>query len=135
MIDPEIRTRIRSLFFSEHWKVGTIVTALGVHPDTVKSAIDTERMRNAHNRLCHSLLDPFRPFIAETLEAYPRLRATRILEMLVERGYQGRYGIVRDHVRATRKQTHHEAFLRLRTLPGEQAPLCQGSCRLGSASA
>ena len=39
MIDPEVRVQIRRYFYAEHWKVGTIAEALGVHPDTVKRAI------------------------------------------------------------------------------------------------
>jgi transposase len=31
MISPELRARIRRLFFAEHWKIGTIASELGVH--------------------------------------------------------------------------------------------------------
>ncbi len=136
MISPELRTRIRALFFGEHWKVGTISAELCVHPDAVKCAIDTERMRNTFTRLCHSQLDPFKPFVAATLGTYPRLCATRLHEMLVVRGFEGRYGIVRDHVRNLRKHARHEAFLRLHTLPGEQGQVdwgCFGTLRIGNA--
>src|SRR3990172_8446976 len=43
MISAEQRTEIRRLFYAEHWRVGTIVAALGVHRDTVCTAIETER--------------------------------------------------------------------------------------------
>lgn len=33
MIPPELRARIRRLFFAEHWKVGTITAELRVHRD------------------------------------------------------------------------------------------------------
>jgi hypothetical protein len=31
MIPEELRSRMRRLFFAEHWKVGTIAAELGVH--------------------------------------------------------------------------------------------------------
>ena len=31
MITPEQRSRMRRLFFAEHWKIGTIAAELGVH--------------------------------------------------------------------------------------------------------
>ena len=36
MITPELRSRIRRLFFAEHWKIGTIAAELAVHRDTVE---------------------------------------------------------------------------------------------------
>ncbi len=137
MIDAALRTRIRALFFGEHWKVGTIVTQLGLHRDTVERAIEVERMLNAHIRLCRSQLDPFKPFVEETLRAYPRLRATRLFEMLKLRGYAGGVGIVRTHVRTLRRTSRHEAFLRRETFPGEEAQVDWGSfgtLRIGHAT-
>jgi len=45
MISPETRVQIRRYFYAEHWKIGTIVTALDVHPDTVRRAIEVERFQ------------------------------------------------------------------------------------------
>src|SRR5262249_17322373 len=102
MISPELRTKIRALFFAEHWKVGTIAAQLGAHHEAVRHAIEADRFANAHTRLCHSRLDPFKPLITQTLEQYPRLRATRLLDMLRPRGYAGGVGILRKHVRTIR---------------------------------
>ena len=136
MISEETRTRVRALFYGEHWKIGTISASLGLHPDTVALAVETERMVNAHTRLCRSRLDPFKSFIDETLSTYPKLRATRLLEMLRLRGYEGGCGILRRYVRRVRKAPRHEAFLRLTTLPGEQGQVdwgCFGSLMVGHA--
>jgi AraC-like DNA-binding protein len=43
MIPPAQVAEIRRLFFAEHWRVGTIATQLGLHPDTVRRALATER--------------------------------------------------------------------------------------------
>jgi hypothetical protein len=87
MISPETRALIRRYFFAEHWKIGTIVAELGVHPDTVRHAIESERFRSAPP-LRASLADPYLAFVRQTLDQHPRLRATRIHAMLRERGHR-----------------------------------------------
>lgn len=137
MIDPALRTRIRALFFAEHWKVGTIAEQLGVHHDAVRAAINVDAMLSERTRQCRSMLDPFKGFVAETLAQYPALRATRVFEMLQLRGYQGGVRIVRDLVSATRKRSRHEAFLRRETFPGEEAQVdwgAFGNIRVGDAT-
>lgn len=127
MISPELRAEIRRLFYAEHWKVGTIAQSLGVHPDTVRLAIEVERLgpRTAHVR--PSGLDPYVPFVRETLERYPRLRATRLYEMLRGRGYDGSVVQLRRLVAKIRPRKADAAYLRLSVLPGEQAQADWGS--------
>lgn len=74
MISPETRALIRRYFFAEHWKIGTIVSELGVHPDTVRNVIESDRFSSASLR--PSLADPYLGFVRQTLEQHPRLRAT-----------------------------------------------------------
>lgn len=119
MISPELKTKIRRLFFVEHWKIGTIAAQLSVHPDAVRAAIESERFNRVRTRRA-TLTDPYLDFIRETLNQYPRLRATRLFQMLRSRGYQGSVVQLRRVVQAVRP-TPREAFLRLQTLPGEQA--------------
>ena len=119
MIDPEVRVQIRRYFYAEHWKVGTIAQALGVHPDTVKRAIEVERFHRAE-RLRASMLDAYLPLVRQTLEAHPRLRATRLHQMLQDRGYRGNVQQVRRVVARLRPRPQ-EAFLRLHVFVGEQA--------------
>jgi transposase len=126
MIDAELFARIRRLFFAEHWKVGTIATELGVHHETVERAIEADRFVRAPRQIRPSLLDPYKAFIGEILEKHPRLRATRIFDMLRTRGYPGGYFPVMRYVRSVRPASKAEAFLRLTTLPGEQAQVDWG---------
>jgi hypothetical protein len=88
MISPEIRAQIRRYFYVEHWKIGTIASALNVHPDAVRNAIESERF-NCAQPLRASLVDPYMAFIRQTLDQHPRLRATRIFQMIRDRGYSG----------------------------------------------
>lgn len=117
MISPEQIASIRRLFFAEHWKIGTIAAELDLHPDTIRRALETERFQaRAPQPLATA---PFLDFIEQTLKQYPRLRATRLLDMLRDRGFQGTVYQLRRVVRALRPVSK-EAFLRLSVLPGEQ---------------
>jgi len=119
MISPEIRVQIRRYFYAEHWKIGTISQQLGLHADTVRHAIEAERFHPAE-RLRSSVLDPYLEFVRQTLDQYPRLRATRLHQMIRDRGYTGSVEQLRRAVARLRpRQT--EAFLRLHTFPAEQA--------------
>jgi transposase len=126
MIPEEQRARIRRLFFAEHWKVGTIAAELGVHHDTVEHAIEALRFVNLKYRALASGLEPYKSLIQTTLAAHPKLLATRLYDMLTPRGYTGSVVQLRRYVRAIRPASRSEAFLRLRTLPGEQAQVDWG---------
>jgi len=126
MIAPELRARIRRLYFAEHWKIGTIATELGVHHDTVRAAVEVERFVRTGPVLRPTLLDPYKAFLAATLEAHPRLRATRLYDMVRSRGYAGSVIVLRRYVRTVRPTARAEAYLRLRTLPGEQGQVDWG---------
>jgi transposase len=119
MIDAEVRVQIRRYFYAEHWKVGTIAQALAVHPDTVKRAIEVERFHRGE-QLRATRLDAYLPFLRQTLEAHPRLRATRLDQMLRDRGYVGSIQQLRRVVARLRPR-QQEAFLRLTVFSGEQA--------------
>jgi len=119
MISPETHVQIRRYFYAEHWKIGTIASELGVHPDTVRNAIESERFHNTPP-LRPSIVDPYADFIRQTLDQHPRLRATRIYQMVRDRGYTGSVVQLRRAVAELRPQIH-EPFLRLQVFPGEQA--------------
>ena len=121
MISLETRAQIRRHFYAEHWKIGTIAGELGVHPDTVRHAIEAERFRGTQ-LLRPSIVDPYAEFIRQTLDQYPRLRATRIYQMVRDRGYAGSVVQLRRQV-ARLRPSIREPFLRLQTFPGEQGQI------------
>jgi transposase len=134
MITPEQHAEIRRLYYGEHWKVGTIAAALGVHHDTVRAAIahDTQGVRRGTCRT--TLLDPYLPFVRATLAQYPRLRATRLFEMVKARGYPGSVVQLRRWVRLIRPVATVTVYRRLTTLPAEEAQVdwgAFGSIRIG----
>ena len=119
MIDPELVAKIRLLFFAEHWKIGTIATQLNLHRDTVRAALETDRFNRPKQERTSCKTDPYVDFIRQTLAQYPRLRSTRIFQMIRARGYEGGSSQLRRLV-ARLRPVVQEPFLQLRTFPGEQ---------------
>jgi len=78
VIAPETIAKIRNLFFAEHWTVGTIARELGLHWDTVRAALETERFNHSKQDRANQRMEHYVSFIQQTLKEYPRLRATRI---------------------------------------------------------
>jgi transposase len=126
MMDAETRARIRRLFYAEHWRIGTISAELGIHRDAVRNAIETDRFVRGGTQIRPTMLDPYKGLVEKILDDYPRLRATRIFEMLRGRGYLGSVVQLRRYVSSIRP-AQTEAFLRLQTLPGEQAQVDWGN--------
>jgi len=121
MISKDLESKILRLFRVEKWPPGTIARQLGCHHDTVQRVLAQAGVPAAERMKRPSKADPFVPFILEQLEKYPSLRASRLYEMARERGYVGHRDHFRHVVARHRPRRKAEAFLRLRTLPGEQA--------------
>jgi transposase len=136
MMTPEEITEVKRLFFGEHWRIGTIAAQMWRHPDAIKRAVGVETFHRK-GRTVSRKIDPYLEFIESTLEQYPRLRATRIFEMIVPRGYTGSISQLRRVVRELRPLAREEAFSKMRTLPGEQAQVDWGhfgEIQVGSAT-
>jgi transposase len=121
MIPRAIETEILRLHQTEHWPVGTIAAQLRVHHSTVRRVLAQAGVPAAAPSLRPSIIDPYRAFIVETLTRYPRLRASRLYTMVRERGYPGAADHFRALIAQLRPRPAAQAYLRLRTLPGEQA--------------
>ena len=87
-VPSETEVEIRRLFFAEHWLVGTIATQLNVHEDVVRRVTGLMSPKR-HVAGPPRLVEPFEDFIDETLRRYPKLRATRLYDMVSARGYPG----------------------------------------------
>ena len=74
-----------------------------------------------------SIIDPYLSFIRNTLTQYPQLRATRVHEMVRQRGYAGSVFPVRKLVRRLRPETSRAVYRRVVTLAGESAQVDWGS--------
>ncbi|MCI4440109.1 IS21 family transposase [Tibeticola sp.] len=121
MIPRALETEILRLHQTEHWPVGTIAAQLRVHHSTVRRVLAQAGAPAAQTTLRPSIIAPYRAFIVETLTKYPTLRASRVYTMVRERGYPGGPDHLRALVAQLRPRPAAQAYLRLRTLPGEQA--------------
>ena len=113
------QAEVMRLFHAECWKIGTIAAQLGLHHSAVRRVLQRNGVRLPPPRR-PTKLAAYMAMITETLEKYPTLRATRLLEMVRQRGYTGQISLLRAVVATLRPRGAKEAYLRLTTLPGEQ---------------
>jgi transposase len=125
MIPPETEAEILRLYHAEKWQVGTIARQLGVHHSVVRRVLAQDGT-SASKQPRATELEPFIPLIVETWKQYPKLPASRLYEMCHQRGYQGSPDHFRHMVARYRPRPVAEAYLRVRTLPGEQAQVDWG---------
>jgi len=126
MIPEELEARILRLYHAEKWRVGTIASQVGVHHSTVQRVLARAGLPDAAASPRRSLIDPYRDVIKDTLSSYPQLPASRLYEMIRERGYAGGPDHFRHLIALIRPRKAPEAYLRLRTLPGEQGQVDWG---------
>ncbi len=120
-ISAELQAQILRYHHVEKWRANTIAHQLGVHHHTVQCVLARSGLVPHGPRNRPSQIDAYLPFILETLEAFPTLTAARLHAMVCERGYRGDGGHFRHMIARHRPRQKAEAYLRLRTLPGEQA--------------
>jgi transposase len=125
VISRDREAEILRYYHVEKWRVGTIARQIGVHHNVVKRVLAQAGLpRLGTPRL--SQLDPFLPFIQQTLEKFPSLTASRLYAMVRERGYRGGPDHFRHLIACHRPRPVAEAYLRLGSLPGEQAQVDWG---------
>jgi transposase len=122
-IPPELEGKILRHLEVEKWPVGTAAQQLGVHHSVVERVREQAGLPSVERRPRPSMLDPYLAFMHDTLKSYPRLCASRLFDMTKVRGYPGGPDHFRHRVALIRPRPPAEAYLRLRTLSGEQAQI------------
>ncbi len=125
-ITPETEAEILRRHFADHWPAGTIAAQLNLHRDSVVRILTQAGLPTLNRIVRPSAIDPYLPFIRETLAQFPRLRASRLYAMVKDRGYPGKADHFRHLIARHRPRPKSEAYLRLRTLPGEQCQIDWG---------
>ena len=120
MISREREAQILRYYHVEKWRLNTIAVQLGVHHTTVQRVLAQAGLPRPGPAVRPSAVDPYVPLIVETLRRFPRLTASRLFVMACERGFAGSASQFRHRVALVRPRPPAEAYLRLRTLPGEQ---------------
>jgi transposase len=113
-------------YYAEKWRIGTIAQQLRIHHSVVRRVLSQAGVPASKQVRRPSKLDAFLPFVQDTLAKFPRLPASRLYAMACARGYQGGPSHFRHVVSLHRPRPAAEAYLRLRTLPGEQAQVDWG---------
>ena len=121
MISRALEAEIVRLHQAEHWPIGTIATQLRIHHATVRRVLAQAGVPQAVRTTRATLADQYLAFMVQSLTKYPSLRASRLYQMVRERGYPGAPDHFRAVVARLRPRPPAQAYLRLRTLPGEQA--------------
>jgi transposase len=117
---PELQMQILRYYHVEKWRMGTIARQLGIHHGAVERVLHQAGLPRPGPPPRPGKIDPYLPLIRQTLEQFPTLTASRLFAMVVERGYRGSPDHFRHFVALHRPRPPTEAYLRLRTLQGEQ---------------
>jgi transposase len=125
-IPSELEAQILRYHHVEKWRVGTIARQLHVHHATVMRVLAQAGLPRTGPPGRRSQVEPYLPFMLETLQRFPTLTASRLFAMVRERGYRGGPDYFRHLVACHRPRRPAEAYLRLRSLPGEQAQVDWG---------
>lgn len=126
VISPDREAQILRHYHVEKWPAGTIARQLGLHHGVVSRVLAQAGLPRLGPPARPSRVDPFLPFIHQTLEKFPTLTASRRYGMVYERGYRGSPDHFRHVVACHRSRPRAEAYLRLHSLPGEQAQVDWG---------
>src|SRR5271167_3122322 len=121
VIAPDIEAQILRYHHAEKWTMGTIARQLHVHHSVVRRVLEQAGLPRIGPPPRASQIDAYLPFIRQTLETFPTLTASRLYAMARERGYRGSPDHFRHLIACHRPRPKAEAYLRLRSLPGEQA--------------
>jgi transposase len=125
-ISKEQEAQIMRFYHVEKWRVGTIARQLGLHYGTVDRVLSQAGLPKVERPRRPALIDPYLPFVVDTLKQYPRLTASRLYGMVRERGYSGGPDHFRHVISHYRPRPEPEAYHRLKTLPGEQGQVDWG---------
>lgn len=133
MIDYQTYCQIRQLYTEKKLGFRQIARELKLDLKTVRKWAKRENFQKAPLPQRESKLDSFKGEIIRLLERHD-YSARQIFQHIKERGYGGRYTIVKDFVRQVRPKPR-PAFLTLHFQPGECAQVdwgCAGTVPVGS---
>lgn len=114
-----------------------ISALLNLDRGTVSKYLQSPDSTRKQNTVRSSKLDPFREMIKEALDKYPTIKAPVILDLIKEKGFDGKITIVRQYLRHLRGSRDKQAFIRFESRPGRQMQIDWGhfgSLAYGSSS-
>ncbi len=123
MVDVEHWAEIRRMHFVDGVSIREIHRRTGLHRETIRRALGTDRPPVYRRAKAASKLDPFKEEIERLLRQDHRIPNTRIRELIADLGYEGGKTILDEHLREVRphfapRRTYQRTVYR----PGE---ICQ----------
>jgi transposase len=114
--------------FDEGLSISEIARQTGYDRKTIRKYINSETppMRNKRSR-DPGKIAPFKEYIISRLNEHP-LTATRIYREIQEKGFTGKYGIVKNFIRGVRPKIEVPAVYRYETKPGVQGQVDWAEC-------
>lgn len=125
-VPKECEAEILRLVEAEKLAPGTAASTLMVHHDVVDRVLEQATTGRPERLPRPSKLDPYKDFMADTLDEYPKLGATRLRTMMCERGFDGSARIVQRHVLEIRPRRAARAYAVCERLPGEEGQIDWG---------
>jgi transposase len=111
---------VHRLHEREGWSKTAIARKLTMSRNTVDRLLKLEQPPRYERRPKGSLLDPFKPDVAEMLDEDAEVPATVMLDHLQARGYAGRITILKDYLQKERpRYLARRSFQRTTYAPGE----------------
>ena len=127
-MDAEIWAQIKKLKVIERLSLTEIGRRVGLDRKTVRKALQSEALPVTHlSSPRPSKLEPFKGWIRERIEEYPRLSGTVVLEEIKRQGYTGKIRILNEYLASLKSKTK-EVFLRIETPAGEQGQVDWANC-------
>lgn len=127
MLTMEEFLMIRDLY-KQGLTISQIAQKTGFDRKTVRKYLSTLTPPSSQARTrTSSKLDDYKAYIQNRISDYP-LSAARIYREIREKGFPGKYTIVKDYIRTIRPSTHVPAVFRYETEPGVQAQVDWAEC-------
>lgn len=127
-MQPELWAEIKRLRAVEKLSISEIARRARKDRKTVRQTLESQSMpiRKPRNPKPSKLI-PFKGYLQERLEQYPRLSGTSLFEEIKKQGYTGKLRLLNKYL-LTRRSKAKEVFLRIETSAGEQGQVDWANC-------
>ena len=127
-MNAELWAEIRRFHLIEKVPIAQIAQRLHLDRKTVRRAVRSDRVPGIKRAVTTPpRLEPYKPYLAERLAAYPQLPATVLFRELKSQGYPGSLRRLQNYLQGARDKAK-PVFLRIETPPGEQAQCDWAHC-------
>jgi len=127
MMNAELWAEIKRLFNIEKIPIAEIARRHRLDRKTVRRAVKADRLPVVKRSAPSSLLEPYKPYLAERLALHSRIPGTVLYQEIKRQGYTGQVRILQEYLTSVRDKTK-EVFLRIETPQGEQGQCDWANC-------